>query len=200
MECAELIEKLKRGQESAFEELCSLYQRQIYRLAIYYLKNRMDAEEVVQEVLLTTFLRIKEFQGRSSLGTWIYRVTVNACLMRLRSRKRENHLNFEMTVSDFEKKSHKELDSYLTIDWVRLKNDSMSPTKKLLQKEFFEKLEQLGEEMGPIRWETFLWKEVFGFTETEISKKFKLSPSAVKSRLHRSKAFLKKRFQPYLQE
>lgn len=82
----DLVEWMRAGDEAAFGALLARYQSKVYRLALSMTKNREDAEEVMQDVFLSVFRNIQKFDGRSAFGTWLYRIAVNAALMKLRSR------------------------------------------------------------------------------------------------------------------
>src|SRR5262245_17562957 len=83
----ELIERLRRGDEQALADLADRYGSKIYQLAFRYLRNREDAEEVAQDVLFKVYRRIGDFRGDSALSSWIYRITFNAAMSRLRTVK-----------------------------------------------------------------------------------------------------------------
>src|SRR5712671_7664970 len=83
----DLLARLQRGDEHAVEELSDSYGSKIYQLAFRYLKNREDAEEVAQDVLLKVFQKIDAFRGDAALSSWIYRITFNTAMSRLREFK-----------------------------------------------------------------------------------------------------------------
>ncbi len=85
-ECA-LVERLRSQDETALAELSSLYGARIFQLAFRYMRNHEDAEEVVQDVLLKVFRKIEMFRGDSALSSWIYRITFNTAMSRLRRTK-----------------------------------------------------------------------------------------------------------------
>ncbi|HEX2312036.1 MAG TPA: sigma factor, partial [Vicinamibacterales bacterium] len=70
-----LIERLRTGDQLAVAELASIYGPRIYQLAFRYVKNREDAEEVAQDVLLKVVTKIHAFRGDAALSSWIYRIT-----------------------------------------------------------------------------------------------------------------------------
>ncbi|MBN8731849.1 MAG: sigma-70 family RNA polymerase sigma factor [Acidobacteria bacterium] len=74
---ARLIDGLRRGDDGAYEELLSLYEKPVYNLVYRLLANPADAPDVVQEVFLKVFRNITTFRGQSSLKTWMYRIAVN---------------------------------------------------------------------------------------------------------------------------
>ena len=80
-----LIGRLRQGDHDAVAELAAEYGAKVYQLAFRYLKNREDAEEVTQDVLLKVFRRIDAFRGDAALSSWIYRITFNSAMSRLRA-------------------------------------------------------------------------------------------------------------------
>jgi DNA-directed RNA polymerase specialized sigma24 family protein len=83
-----LIERVRASDHEAFEALFHRYLSTIYRQAIRLLGDQAEAEEVVQEVFLTVYEKAHTFQGHSAFSTWLYRITMNAALTKLRQRKR----------------------------------------------------------------------------------------------------------------
>src|SRR5215467_3429772 len=83
----ELLERLKRGDEEAMAELAQTYSSKIYQLAFRYLRNKEDAEEVTQDVLFKVYRKVGAFRGDAALSSWIYRITFNAAMSRLRTAK-----------------------------------------------------------------------------------------------------------------
>src|SRR6476620_8700896 len=80
-----LIEQLRTGDQLAVAELASTYGTKIYQLALRYMKNREDAEEVAQDVLLKVVRKIDAFRGDAALSVWISRITFNTAMSRLRT-------------------------------------------------------------------------------------------------------------------
>ena len=74
------VERARQGDESAFEALVNLYGKKVYNTACRICKNEADAEDVAQEVFLKVYRALPNFKGESSFSTFLYRVTVNACL------------------------------------------------------------------------------------------------------------------------
>ncbi len=81
---SDLLQAVRRGEPHAFEELVRRHQRQIYRVAFRFFQNRVDAEEMVQEVFVRASRELARFRGGARIGTWLYRITVNVCLDRKR--------------------------------------------------------------------------------------------------------------------
>ena len=82
-----LVDRLKAHDPAAVADLSESYGSKIYQLAFRYLKNREDAEEVAQDVLLKVYQKIDAFRGDAALSSWIYRITFNAAMSRLREFK-----------------------------------------------------------------------------------------------------------------
>ena len=74
------------GRKRASREVADTYRGRIYQLAFHYLRNKEDAEEVTQDVLLKVYRKVDSFRGDSALSSWIYRITFNAAMSRLRTR------------------------------------------------------------------------------------------------------------------
>jgi RNA polymerase sigma factor (sigma-70 family) len=70
-----------------FEQIVDTYQKMVYNLALGYLQNKEDAEEITQDVFIKVFDNLHQFKGQSQLKTWIYRMTVNACLDQIKSKR-----------------------------------------------------------------------------------------------------------------
>src|ERR671919_447801 len=82
-----LLNRLKAGEESALRDLADAYSSKIYQLAFRYLRNKEDAEEVTQDVLFKVHRKVGAFRGDAALSSWIYRITFNAAMSRLREFK-----------------------------------------------------------------------------------------------------------------
>src|SRR5258707_14434691 len=80
-----LLARLQAGDEQALAELADAYGTKIFQLAFRYLRNKEDAEEVTQDVLFKVYRKVGEFRGDAALSSWIYRITFNAAMSRLRT-------------------------------------------------------------------------------------------------------------------
>ena len=81
-----LVERCRRGELGAFEEVYRTHSRRLYGVTLRMLGNPADAEDMLQEIFLAAHRKLDSFRGESALGTWLYRLAVNLCLDYLRSR------------------------------------------------------------------------------------------------------------------
>src|SRR5437660_6385714 len=81
----ELLNRLKAGDERALDDLADAYAGRIHQLAFRYLRNKEDAEEVTQDVLFKVYRNVGDFRGDAALSSWIYRITFNAAMSRMRT-------------------------------------------------------------------------------------------------------------------
>ncbi|MFT6399110.1 MAG: RNA polymerase sigma-70 factor (ECF subfamily), partial [Bradymonadia bacterium] len=91
----ELAAAVVTGDFAAFELLVKRYTDKVYRLAWSYVKSDHEAEDVMQDTFINVYRALPRFEGKSKLGSWIYRITVNTSLMRLRSKRRRPEVSIE---------------------------------------------------------------------------------------------------------
>ncbi len=191
-----LIPLLKSRDERAFNWVYERYYPKMFRLAMKYLKDETEAQDVVQDVFITLYERINDFRQESTLDTWLYRVCVNACLMRMRKKKREEYLELEEEILSSQKFSQEKFPE----DWSGIFLNTLSPLEKVFYQELLEELFQAGKEMGEARWQAFWLRNFYGYSEKELTEKLGVSLSALKSRLHRSRRFMRRKYQEWKQE
>ena len=85
---ADVLARAKQGDRSAFRQVVDDHHRRVYQTALRLMGNHADADDVAQEVFVKAYRAIPKFDGRSQLGTWLYRITVNTALNQLRKRAR----------------------------------------------------------------------------------------------------------------
>jgi len=103
---AELIERLRKGDEAAYESFVRENAGRMLVVARRYLRNEEDARDAVQEAFLSAYRGIEAFEGGSQLSTWLHRIVVNACLMRLRTRRRKPEQSIEELLPKFLENGH----------------------------------------------------------------------------------------------
>ena len=185
---AELFEGLRRGDPRALDGLMEAFGPRVYRLAYGVTRNAADAEEVVQDVFLTIFRRHDTFEGRSALGSWIYRVTMNAALNKRRGRPATRESSLEAHLPTFTGDGHRAGErSYLLMDW------SATPEGELLATETRAILRRALDDLPDAYRAILVLRDVEGLTTEEVADITGESPAAVKSRLHRARTALRER-------
>jgi RNA polymerase sigma-70 factor, ECF subfamily len=91
----DLLEQIQSGDQAASKNLFDAYHKTVFRLCSRMLRDSQEAEDVTQEVFLKVFLKIKKFRGESNVSTWLYRITLNLCLNRLRRKKYARFLSLD---------------------------------------------------------------------------------------------------------
>jgi RNA polymerase sigma-70 factor (ECF subfamily) len=189
-----LVTLAKNGNTSAFEKLIKKYEDSIFSLAYRILQDKEEAYDVLQETALSAFKNLKRFKGKSSFSTWIYRIALNFALMRKRKQK---SLAKKMAVipTDDETKIY---DSVESEEVKNIQNVYDNPLKNLEQQELInilnDSLNKLPEKYRTV----FILKELEGRPVEEIAKILNLSTSAIKTRLHRSRMYLKELMGKYV--
>ena len=187
---AALLEGLRRGDAGAAEVLLDTYGDRVYRLAIRITGNEQDAEEVAQDALWTVVRKIGTFKGESAFGSWVYRITANTAYQKLRGRRgRRNEVLWEDLQPVFdEHRQHIEP----VADW------SGKVEEPALQTELRTVLTTAINDLPADYRTAFLMHDVEGLSNPEIAETLHLSLPAVKSRVHRSRLFLRERLSRYM--
>lgn len=189
----ELVERLKRGDAAALEALMERYASRVYRLAHGITRNAADAEEVSQDVFLNLFRKIGTFEGRAALGSWIYRVTANAALIKRRGKRFEVEVPLEDHLPTFKEDGHRDGDrAYVLADW------SQSPEEELLSRETRGLLNRALDELPDHYRAVVVLADVEGLSNEEAAAALEESVASVKSRLHRARMTLRERLTRHL--
>ena len=180
---AALIERLKAGDERALESIFNLYSSKLYNVAQRILGDAADAEETVQDVFWTAFRKAKAFQGNSQFSTWLYRLTVNAALGRIRRSKSGKETRYEEFLPKFEKDGHHTVRP--VVDW----SDTLE--EKYAKQETQALLAEALEQLKPLDKSVVVLSDLEGMSDKEIAAITNLTVSAVKTRLHRARLVLR---------
>lgn len=186
-----LLEELRKGSPEAVEALFDRFHGKIYGLAMSILKNESDAEEATQDVFMTVFRKAFTFKGDSALYSWIYRICVNACLMRLRGKKRSETVSIEEFMPVFTEEG---MHANPVGDW------SKEVERKMLDKELGAVIRKFTEKLPEKYQVVFVLSDVEGLSNEETAQILGLTVPAVKSRLHRARLYLREQLSRYLQE
>jgi RNA polymerase sigma-70 factor, ECF subfamily len=178
-----LIEQLQAGDTEAFEVLFKRYAARVSRQAMHLLGNEAEAEEVTQEVFLTLYEKASTFRGDAALTTWLYRLTANAALGRLRHRKRHPEVSMDDYLPQFRDDGHHLVRPVL--DW------SSDLERGVASEELRQLLHQAIEELPPLDRAVLVLSDFEELSNRDIGDALGLSVPAVKSRLHRARLFLR---------
>jgi RNA polymerase sigma-70 factor, ECF subfamily len=181
----QLVEEFLAGNEAAFEDLISRYTTKAFSLATRLTKCKEDAEEVLQDVFVTVHRKLAMFEGKSSFSSWLYRITVNAALMKLRKKKQEQSIPMQEVASLI-----KNIPSSENFNWAE--GDSRRVRSEIIN-ELEAAISELPDEYRPV----FILRDIDGLTSKEVSEILSISVPAVKSRLHRSRLLLRKRLEAF---
>jgi RNA polymerase sigma-70 factor, ECF subfamily len=175
-----LLDRIRKGDKTACAECIELHSPGIYRLALRLMRNPAEAEDVTQETFLSAFRGIGQFDGRSSLRTWLFRIAYNAALMRLRRTEPESVPVEEAADPEGGVPVPRQL-----FDWCCL------PEEEMEKAEVREALERAINGLPEILRAVFVLREQEGLSTEETAAALDVSTDTVKTRLHRSRMQLR---------
>ncbi|MBA2703030.1 MAG: sigma-70 family RNA polymerase sigma factor [Blastocatellia bacterium] len=183
----EFIERLKRGEAAAFEELVAERSGEIYGLLFRLTENSEEARDLTQETFLRAFQNIDRFRGEADVRTWIYRIAINQARNRFRWWRRRRR---DATVSLDQKQG----ESGQTISGT-LAEPSQNPEQQTLARERELALRSALQRLGQAYRETVILRDIEGFTYEEIAETLEINVGTVKSRLARGRHELRKKLE-----
>jgi RNA polymerase sigma-70 factor (ECF subfamily) len=163
---AQLVERCRRGEPGAFEDLYRQHASRIYGLACRMTGSVADGEDLLQEVFLLVHRKLGSFKGESSLGTWIYRLATNCCLDFLRSRQHRQ-----------QQRTTETLDDVLTVradGAAPFRVDRLDLERAILQ-------------LPPGYRAAFLLHDVEGFDHAEVAAQLGIAEGTSKSQVHKAR-------------
>lgn len=183
----DLLERLKNGDEHAMAELSETYSAKIYQLAFRYLRNKEDAEEVTQDVLFKVYRKVGAFRGDAALSSWIYRITFNAAMSRLRTAKYQRAQEEERKAAvDADGESLGPAPQADVADWSDLADERVLRSQ-LRQRVFRAILALPAIYRAPV-----MLRDIQGMSTEEASAMLRVKDQTLKSRLHRGRLILRK--------
>ena len=178
MEESKLVELAKSGDRQALAQLVKNNEQTVYNFSYKICRDREKAEHIMQETFFSMIKSLHQFDGNSKISTWLYRIVSNHCLMLARKDKSKSFVSIDNDEDLYE-------DKY-TADWSRIPNQDIENTE--LKKILDDSIDKLSPEYRIV----FLLRDVEGLSTEETAELTELSVPAVKSRLHRARAFLRK--------
>lgn len=174
-----LVQRCLRGDDAAFGQLVDNYQNMVYNLAYRFLNDSGEAEDLAQEVFLKVYRSLKSFKGLSTLKTWIYRITTNMSLNRikfLQRRKKDKKTQLEGGTDD---------NSFSPIDY--LSDTAPGPDKSVHAQDIHRRLQEALKQLSPEQQAVVILRDIEGLTYEEISSTLDINLGTVKSRLARGR-------------
>ncbi|MDX2170130.1 MAG: sigma-70 family RNA polymerase sigma factor [Deltaproteobacteria bacterium] len=177
-----LLARLRHGDEAAFAELVEHNTARLLAVAKRLLRNEDEARDAVQEAFLSAFKALPTFHGESKLSTWLHRITVNAALMRLRSRKHRAEQPIEDLLPRFDEDGA----------WADPAADGVAASHELLEQRETRVLVRRCIDQLPEAYRTILLlRDIEDLDTGEAAERLGITPNAVKIRLHRARQALK---------
>jgi RNA polymerase sigma-70 factor (ECF subfamily) len=182
----DLVHATQDGDVSAFEELVERYDRKLLRIAEHITHNREDSQDVVQEAFLKAFQHLSDFREDSQFSTWLFRITVNQALMKLRKLRTTKEVSFD---EDFQADGDM-LPREIT-DWTP------NPEEHYRASELRDILIKTLKGLRPILRTVFVLRDIEGLSIAQTAEVLNLSPAAVKARLWRARLQLRELLNEY---
>src|SRR2546430_887100 len=171
-----LIRTGQRGDAEAVEMLSRRYHRPLFQTALRVMGNAEDAEDALQDGLLSAYRNLKRFEGRSQFSTWLTRIVINAALMRRRSAKARPALSLDETPREDE----------LPVT-ERFAAAGPNPEQVFAGTELREMISENLDELSPLLRTAFVLREVQGYSTGEAAKKLGVTENTLKARLWRAR-------------
>jgi RNA polymerase sigma-70 factor (ECF subfamily) len=181
----QLLSRLQAGDERALAELADAYGTKIYQLAFRYLRNKEDAEEVTQDVLFKVYRKVGAFRGDAALSSWIYRITFNAAMSRVRTAQfqRSQEDDRQLASDDSESSSASQPD---IADWSNMADE------RVLRSQLRRRVLRAILALPVIYRAPVMLRDIQGMSTEEASAMLRVKDQTLKSRLHRGRLILRK--------
>jgi RNA polymerase sigma-70 factor (ECF subfamily) len=183
------LEALREGDRVEFSRLVEAYSPNIYRLALKIIGNKQDAEDILQETFFKAYKYLKNFDGRSKVSTWLYRIATNEALMLIRRRKLDT-----ISIDEPWESADEDQEPLQIVDWRCL------PESELMSSEVREQLDEAVDSLTHSLRVVFILRDIEKLTTAETAEVLGLTETAVKTRLSRARLRLRQELTKYLGE
>jgi len=181
----DLLKRLQAGEERALADLSDAYRSKIYQLAFRHVRNKEDAEEVTQDVLYKVYRNIGTFRGDAALSSWIYRITFNAAMSRLRTARYRQSQDDERLVGSAD--GDESIAAVPDVaDWSDMADERI--LRSQLRRRVFRAILAL----PAIYRAPVMLRDIHGMSTEEASAMLHVKDQTLKSRLHRGRLILRK--------
>jgi len=185
-----IIQKAKNGDKKSFEIIINTYRQTVIEICYRYLRNREESFDMAQEIFITVFNSLKNFEFKSKFSTWLYRICVNACINRYNKLKIEKYYEMDSLSKDNED-DKKEID---------LKDPRQNQDEEMELVNLKENIFKCMHDFTTIEKSVVILRDFQGFEYKEISDILNLPIGSVKSKLFRAREKLKNRLKRILGE
>jgi RNA polymerase sigma-70 factor (ECF subfamily) len=177
---AEVVDRVRRGETALFEILMRRHNQRVYRVARAVVKDEAEAEDVMQQAYINAFVHLKQFEDRSQFSTWLTRITVYEALSRRRKMRPQPPLG---RFDDGQNARD---------DMERLTSSQPDPERQAYAGELGRILEAAVDALPETYRAVFMLREIEGLSTTETAAGLDLGEEAVKTRLHRARAMVRR--------
>jgi RNA polymerase sigma-70 factor (ECF subfamily) len=181
-----LLARLQAGDETALRDLADAYGSKIYQLAFRYLRNKEDAEEVTQDVLYKVYRKVGAFRGDAALSSWIYRITFNAAMSRLRTARSQRAHAEDRRAAAMEGGLDLTPERPDVADWSDLADE------RVLRRQLRRRALRAILALPAIYRAPVMLRDIQGMSTEEASAMLRVKDQTLKSRLHRGRLILRK--------
>jgi RNA polymerase sigma-70 factor (ECF subfamily) len=182
-----MIAAILAGDSEQYHELIRPYERSVFKMALSFMKNEADAEDVAQESFLKAFRKLSDFRGQAKFSTWLISITLNEARGRLR---RQAIVRMESLDEAPEEGGH--ISPALLRDWREV------PSEALERREIRQMLQDAIANLSPLYREVLLLRDVEDFSIEETATALAITTGTVKVRLHRARMMMQKELAPKL--
>jgi len=179
-----LVERVQRGDKSAFDVLVLRYQHKVLKLIMRYIRDAMEAEDVAQEAFIKAYRALPGFRGDSAFYTWLYRIAINTAKNALVSSKRRP-IDYDLDLQDPEQ-----------YDLQGRLKDSETPEHLVLTEEIRETVNGAMKELPDDLRTAIVLREIDGLSYEEIAAAMDCPVGTVRSRIFRAREAIDRKLRP----
>jgi RNA polymerase sigma-70 factor (ECF subfamily) len=183
----DLLARLQAGDERAIGDLADAYSSKIYQLAFRYLRNKEDAEEVTQDVLFKVYRKVGAFRGDAALSSWIYRITFNAAMSRLRTAAYQRAQDEER-----QRTTAVDSDGVPTTPRADVADWSQMADERMFRSQLRRRALRAILALPAIYRAPVMLRDIHGMSTEEASAVLRVKDQTLKSRLHRGRLILRR--------
>lgn len=186
---AAAVERTLAGDQDAFRVLVERHSRSLFRLAYRMSRNEQDAEEIVQDTFVRAYRKLGQFESRANFKTWLYRITVNCALDRMRKRRSEDE-HREVANAAPEEEEHNE--------WEKRPHEGPAPDRLMLSVELKKRIEGALATLSAAERAAFVMRHWEGCGIEEIGRALDVRQNAAKNTVFRAVQKLRRALEPYV--